>query len=231
MSNNAACGGAMIPMVALGIPRDSTTAIIEAIPKEKITSREPELLIKAKGLLPKLFIKKIDVLIVDTIGKNFSGAGMDANITGSFISPFASGGPEVERYVILDLSKESHGNAMGAGRADFMTKRLFDKIDFDSAYPNALTCKLLLGAKIPIVLKNDEDAIKAGIFTCDSIDFDNPRIVRIHDSSHVTKIMVSEALSEEVEKSSEMKLLSEFQPMTFDEKGNLDISSDFWNRR
>ena len=146
------------------------TAIIEAVPKTDIPKREPELLKIARDLMPAIGIKDIDILIVDQIGKNFSGDGMDPNITATYCTPYASGGPVVQRYVVLDLSDETHGNALGAGMADIGTKRLFDKVDFDAAYPNALTCTVLMGAKIPVIMKNDKMAIQCAIFTCVDID-------------------------------------------------------------
>ncbi|NCB00762.1 MAG: DUF2088 domain-containing protein [Spirochaetia bacterium] len=199
------------------------TAIIEAIHRDKITSREPELLEKARTLMPQIAISDIDILIVDQIGKNFSGDGMDPNITATYCTPYASGGPIVQRYVVLDLSDETHGNAMGAGMADIGTKRLFDKIDFDAAYPNALTCTVLMGAKIPVILKNDKNAIQAAIFTSVDIDKKNPRIVRIANTSHISTIIVSEALKQEVLEDDGLELLEEFTEVEFDEKGNLDL--------
>jgi len=112
---------------------------------------------------------------------------------------------------------------MGAGMADIGTKRLFDKIDFDAAYPNALTCTVLMGAKIPVILKNDKAAIQAAIFTSVGIDKENPRIVRIANSSHISTIIVSEALRKEVEEDKGLKLLEEFAEVEFDEQGNLDL--------
>jgi len=199
------------------------TAIIEAVEKDKIAQREPELLEIAKSLMPAIEIKDFDVLIVDQIGKNFSGDGMDPNITATYCTPYASGGPVVQRYVVLDLSEETHGNALGAGMADLGTKRLFDKIDFDAAYPNALTCTVLMGAKVPVIMKNDELAIKAAIYTCVDIDKENPRIIRIANSSHIDTIMVSEVLAKEVEENSKLKLLEPFKELDFDAEGNLEI--------
>ena len=108
-------------LFGLALVEDSfdNTAIIEAIPVNQIPTREPELLLKAKALMPKIYINKIDILIVDQIGKNFSGDGMDPNITASYCTPYAHGGPDVQRYIVLDLSDETHGNAIGAGMADF----------------------------------------------------------------------------------------------------------------
>jgi len=199
------------------------TAHIEAVSRDKIADREPALLEMARTLMPSIAINDIDIMVIDQIGKNFSGDGMDPNITATYCTPYASGGPVVQRYVVLDLSEETHGNAMGAGMADIGTKRLFDKIDFDAAYPNALTCTVLMGAKIPVILKNDKAAIQAAIFTSVGIDKENPRIVRIANSSHISTIIVSEALRKEVEEDKGLKLLEEFAEVEFDEQGNLDL--------
>ncbi len=199
------------------------TAYVEAIPRDRITMREPELLKIAKGLMPSIAIQDIDILIIDKIGKNFSGDGMDPNITATYCTPYASGGPTVQRYVVLDLSDETHGNAIGAGMADIGTKRLFDKIDFDAAYPNALTCTVLHTAKVPVIMKNDEMAIKAAIFASVGIDKDRPRIVRIANTSHIDTIMVSESLAEEVAQHPIMELMEPFAPLPFDAEGNLKL--------
>jgi len=199
------------------------TAIIQAIAREDIPAREPELLEKARSLMPAIGIKDIDILVVDKIGKNFSGDGMDPNITATYCTPYASGGPVVQRYVVLDLSDETHGNAMGAGMAEIGTKRMFDKIDFDAAYPNALTCTVLMGAKIPVIMKNDKTAIQAAIYTCVDIDKENPRIVRIANTSHIETIIVSEALKEEIAANSGLVLLEPFHEVEFDVDGNLNI--------
>ena len=199
------------------------TAIVEAIEKDRITEREPELLETARSLMPSIGIRDIDILIVDKIGKNFSGDGMDPNITATYNTPYASGGPTVQRYVVLDLSDETHGNAIGAGMADFATKRLFEKIDFDAAYPNALTCTVLLGARVPVIMKNDEMAFKAAIYTCVGIDKKHPRIVRIANTSHIDTIMVSEALEEEVSRHPALELLEQFKEIDFDKEGNLHL--------
>lgn len=199
------------------------TAHIEAVPRDKIAEREPELLNMARDLMPAIAINDIDVMIIDQIGKNYSGDGMDPNITATYCTPYASGGPVVQRYVVLDLSDETHGNAMGAGMADIGTKRMFDKIDFDAAYPNALTCTVLMGAKVPVIFKNDKTAMQAAIFTSVGIDKENPRIVRIANTSHISTIIVSEALRKEVEENDKLELLEEFAEVEFDEQGNLDL--------
>lgn len=197
------------------------TALIEAVEINAIAEKEPILLEKAKSLMPQIKIDNLDILIVDQIGKNFSGDGMDPNITGTFSTPYATGGPKVQKYVILDLSDETNGNAMGAGMADFGTKRLFDKIDFDAAYPNALTCTVVKGVKIPVILKNDKLAIAAAIYTCVGIDKKKPRIVRISNTSHINTIHISEALKKEAKAHPELEIIEPITDVPFDEDGNL----------
>ena len=197
------------------------TCKITAIEKDKIEDEEPALLDEARARMAQIYIQNIDVLVVDEIGKNHSGDGMDPNVTGSFSTRYASGGPDVHHYVVLDISEESHGNAVGLGRADYTTKRVFDKADFDVTYPNALTAKVALVAKTPMVLSNDRLAIQAAIKTCESIGPQGPRVVRIRNSAHVDEIFVSESLIPEVEKNPNLTLLGQPNSLQFDGEGNL----------
>jgi hypothetical protein len=198
-----------------------TTFRIEAVPKASIEKREPELLAEAKRLMPSILIPRFDILIVDRIGKDFSGEGADPNITGTYCTPYASGGPEVQRYVVLDLSEETHGNSLGVGMADFTTKRLFDKTDFDASYPNSLTSRLVKTVKMPMVLENDRLAIKAAIYTCIDIDPKAPRIVRIANTSHIDVIGVSETLLPELSDNRRIEVLDLPKELPFGIDGNL----------
>ncbi len=197
------------------------TCKITAIEKDKIEVQEPPLLEEARARMAQIYIQDIDVLIVDEIGKNHSGDGMDPNVTGSFSIPYASGGPDVHHYVVLDISEESHGNAVGLGRADYTTKRVFDKADFDVTYPNALTAKVALVAKMPMILASDRLSIQAAIKTCELIGPEGPRVVRIRNSSHVDEIMVSENLISEVEGNPNLTVLEPPSALPFDSAGNL----------
>ena len=199
------------------------TCRIETVLKEDILKREPELLKEARALMPQIMLPKFDVLVIDQIGKNFSGDGADPNVSGSYCTPYATGGPEYERYVVLDLSDETHGNAIGIGIADISTKRAYDKVDFDAGYPNALTSTVLDGVHIPMILKNDETAIKTAIFSSVHADKNNPKIVRIKNTSHIEEIMISEALMAEAEKNSKIKVLEQPKPLDFDGDGNLAV--------
>ena len=114
-------------------------AKIIAVPVEDLEKVEPALLIEAKSLMPKIYFDTMDVLIVNELGKDISGDGMDPNITGNFATPYASGGPEVKRTVVLGLTEKTHGNANGIGMADMTTKAVMNEIEWEKGYANALT--------------------------------------------------------------------------------------------
>ena len=169
------------------------TMCFEAIPAEKILEREPELLKLAFANMPSILVGSGDVLIVDKIGKNFSGTGVDPNITGRFSTPYASGGVQVQRSCFLNLSEESHGNALGAGLADAITKRIYDRIDTNAMYTNCLTSTVVRSAMLPPVLWTDKEAIQFCIRTCNRVTAESIRIIRIPNSLHLSRIMLSEA--------------------------------------
>ncbi|HUZ16883.1 MAG TPA: lactate racemase domain-containing protein [Spirochaetia bacterium] len=197
------------------------TSIIEAIPRDSIEDRERSLLATAKELMPRILFPEFDVLIVDRIGKNFSGDGADPNITGTYCTPYAEGGPQFQRYVVLDASDETHGNSLGVGMADVTTKRLFDKSDFDASYPNALTSRVLKTIRMPMVLNNDRLAIQASLYTSVGIGPEGARIVRIPNTSHVDVISVSEALIAAARSHPEIEILDAPEQLAFDGDGNL----------
>ncbi len=184
---------------------------IEAVPRERIMEREPQLLREAFSLMPSIPFPVIDVLVVRRIGKNISGDGMDPNITGTFATPFASGGPAVGRCVLLDLTEETHGNGLGVGMADFTTARLFSRLDLDTMYPNSLTSTVLGPSKLPLVMKDEATAVKAALFTCNGCDRERPRVVMIRDTAHLQRIWISRALEEEARQLSHCGVSNEFR--------------------
>jgi hypothetical protein len=199
------------------------TCKIEAIVKERILEREPELLELAFANMPRLLAEETDVLIVDEIGKNFSGTGVDPNITGTFSTDFASGGVRVQRTCMLDLSEISHGNGLGVGLASAITKRLFDKLDPEKMYPNCITSTVLKSAMIPIVLDSDREAIQLCIRTLNGADKSALRIIRIANSLHIGRIMLSEAYYNDVVqgKYTGLSAIGEPRVLEFDAAGNL----------
>ena len=174
------------------------TLMFEAIPAERILQREPELLRIAFANMPSILVREGDVLIVDTIGKNFSGTGVDPNITGRFSTPYASGGVQVQRSCFLNLSEESHGNALGAGLADAITKRIYDQIDTNAMYTNCLTSTVVKSAMLPPVLWTDREAIQFCVRTCNRVTPESIRVIRIMNSLHVSQIMLSESYYQDV---------------------------------
>lgn len=197
------------------------TAKIAVVNHDEIEEQEPALLEEAKSLLPQILVPECDVLICDVIGKNFSGSGMDPNITGTFVTPYASGGLKSQRVAILDLSKESHHSGCGMGMAHATTRRFFDKVDFDLTYPNLITSTVVENARVPMVMKNDKEAIQVCIRTCTGIDKDHLRIVRIANSLKIEHIMLSEAYYEEVKNHPNLIIETEPEEMKFDSEGAL----------
>ena len=171
---------------------------IEAIDRDDILTREPELLREAFARMPSLLVGEGDVLVVDETGKNYSGTGVDPNITGTFSTPYAHGGVKVQRTCFLDLSAASHGNALGVGLANVITRRFFDKIDPEMMYPNCITSTVLTSARIPCVVATDREAVQMCIRTCNNIDQAKARVIRIPNSLHIGHIMLSEAYYQDV---------------------------------
>ena len=199
---------------------DETSRIV-AVHADEIEEKEPILLKEAAANMARIWVDECDVLVVDEIGKNFSGDGMDPNITGTFCTPYATGGIKAQRVCVLDLSEESHGNGIGLGYSSATTKRVFEKLDLGSMYPNAITCTVLGGVRIPIVMESDKEAIQVCIRTCTEIDKNSPRIVRIPNSLHIEHIMLSEAYYEEAKQNPNLIIESEPYELSFDEDGNL----------
>lgn len=194
------------------------TMMLEAIPAENILQREPELLKIAFANMPSILVGAGDVLIVDRIGKNFSGTGVDPNITGTFSTPYATGGVQVQRTCFLNLTEESHGNSLGVGLASAITRRIYDQIDADAMYTNCITSTVIKSAMLPCVLSTDKEAIQFCLRTANRIDLSDPRVIRIQNSLHVGQVMLSAAYYDEVKagKYEGLTALDEPQALTFD---------------
>jgi len=193
---------------------------VAAIPADKLEESEAPLLEEAKRNLLRLPFKEIDVLVVDEIGKNISGDGADPNVTGRYPTPYASGGPAVERLVFLDLTDETGGNANGLGMADVVTERLASRMDRPATYLNALTSTTPAPVKTPMVMPNDRMAIAAALVMCAGVSPPEAKLVRIENTLKLRRMWVSEALLREVE-GEKLRLIEEPRPMRFDEEGSL----------
>lgn len=208
---------------ALGILEnayDETSRII-AMGKNEILSKEPGLLEEAKSNLAKICFDKFDALIVDEIGKNITGTGMDTNIIGRYHTPYISGGPTITKLAVLDLTEQSHGNGNGIGLADFTTRRFFNKMKFDQSYPNSITSTVQITIKIPMVLENDKLCIQAAIKTSNVEDVNKIKMVRIKNTLELGEIYISESLMEEANGHPNLELIGDLEKLPFDKEGNL----------
>lgn len=197
------------------------TCRVEVLPAGEIEEREPALLEEAKSRLPKILFDQIDVLVIDYIGKNISGDGMDPNVTGRYPTPYAHGGPDVSKMVVLDLTPETKGNANGVGTADFTTQRLVDQTNLDATYANGLTSTVCAPTKIATTLENQQYAIKAAVKTCNILDYTTCKMVRIQDTLHLGEIEISVNLLEEARQHPDIEILTEPYDLIFDSEGNL----------
>lgn len=197
------------------------TCRLEILRNEEIEVEEPKLQEEAKRLSPKIYFDSLDVLIIDEIGKDISGTGFDTNMVGRYHTPYASGGPNITRIAVLDITDKSHGNGNGLGILDFTTKRAFDKFSFEQTYPNSLTSTVPMSVKIPMVLKSDRQAIQAAIKTCNIVDKENVRLVRIKNTVQIGEIEVSENLLDEVRTNKYLEIASSPYEWKFDDKYNL----------
>lgn len=199
---------------------DRTRELVALTPEEIVTD-EPKLLLRAKSYMPRILFDSCDVLIVDEVGKNISGDGMDPNISGRFPTTCASGGIDAQRVAILDLTGESHGNGCGMGLADCTTKRFYEKLDLEQTYPNAITNTVVGEMKIPMIMSCDKEAIQLCIKSCNKIDKEHPRVIRIKNTLSMEKIQISEVLMEEAEKHPDIEIIGELKDFSFNESGNL----------
>lgn len=199
-------------------------ADIQVLPANGILAREPALLMRAKSFMPRILVDEFDVLVVDEIGKDISGDGMDPNITGRYATPFATGGPKVTRICVRRLTERTHGNANGIGVADTTTKQVFDAIDFEKTYPNALTSTVIDPVKLPMVLENDKLAIQTAIKTSNVLREADVRLVHIRTTLHLDVIRVSESLLPVLRNRDDVEIMSDPMEWHFDAVGALNTA-------
>jgi hypothetical protein len=198
------------------------TCRIEVLPADRIEEEEVALQAEAKRLEPRILFDRLDVLIIDEIGKNISGTGFDNNVVGRYHLPhMKSAGPFITRIAALDITEASHGNGNGLGILDFTTERAFSKFSFEESYPNALTSTVPTSAKIPMILKNDRLALQAAIKTCNIADFRQVRLARMKNTLEAHLLEISENLLPEVRANPKMEVLSEAYEFNFNSEGNL----------
>ena len=200
------------------------TAEVAAVGAAGMVEREEELLAKVKSWKPNIPVREVDLLIVDEIGKNFSGAGMDTKIvnrSGRQGPNSWPGVPKIFRIIVRDLSPLSCGNAIGMGLADAITDRLFEKVDFEATWVNSLTASSPTASFTPMHFPNDRTCIEKIVPTCGKLDSGAVTIAWIRNSMDIGELMISEGLLDEVRANPEIDILSEPMDWDFDWEGNL----------
>ncbi len=185
--------------------------IIRALRADMIFDHEPFLLDDARAGMPSLPIKDIDILIVDRMGKDISGVGLDPNIIGRIriMGQKEPEYPSIKAIAVLDLTENSHGNAIGMGLADVITRKLFDKIDFPTTYTNAVTSSFLERAKIPVIAASDREAYEIALRSCGYLEKGEERIIRIKDTLHLDEMYVSRSVMDQLKDDPGIELLEE----------------------
>jgi hypothetical protein len=199
-------------------------AILEAIPAKKIRGREEELLAEYLDMMPALPVSDIDVLFVDSLGKNYSGTGMDTNVIGRFriLGVDEPETPAVKYIIVGDVSEESHGNALGIGLADLTTRRLADRVERKAMNANVVTSTFIERAKVPMVLASDEEAIETAVRCNWGVPPEETRFVRIPNTLHLEYLYVSESMVEEVLANAETEVAGDPEDLRFDPEGYLE---------
>ena len=198
------------------------TAHVEAFGAADLEAGERRLLKEARDWMARLPFSPIDVLVVEQMGKNISGSGMDTNVIGRPTNPhepFPSD-PKILWIVALDITEESCGNAIGIGNADFTTRRLVDRIDMKPTLINAITACSPGMAKVPATYETDREAIETALSCIGLTPPERARVVRIKNTLLLGEIEVSEAYAAEVDKRRDLTVLGE-SPLGFDASGRL----------
>lgn len=197
------------------------TCKVVAAPPEKIHDTDRELLVYSSRLLPRVPFDELDVLVIDWIGKNISGTGMDMNVVGLWRRtgepPFT---PAYKRIVVLNVRPESHGNCAGLGAADFTTRKLVKQFDAQSTYWNMLTGNFPEGGKIPITLETDVEAVEVALRSAKRVG-DSFDLVRIKDTLELGEFYVTAGLLDQLKDNPEYEVVRGLGPMPRDEQGNL----------
>ena len=176
------------------------TMRVEGIRGADILAEEPALLMLARENMPSLPVDHLDLLVVDRLGKNISGVGMDPNIIGRVrvLGEPEPTRPQIKSIAVMDVTKESHGNALGIGLADVITRRLLDSVDFNAMYANVRTSTFLERAKVPVTAESDKDAVELALRSCGNSIEGRERVIRIRDTLSLGNLLVSDPVLEEL---------------------------------
>lgn len=192
---------------------------VEAVTAERLAEREPQLLKVARAAMAGLPFRAIDVLVLDFIGKDISGLGMDSNVVGRYYTGATGTGPDIQRIVVRDLTAETEGNAVGIGLADVVLRRAVERMDRLVTYMNCITAKTPEGARIALLVDTDRDALGVAIACCLQVTTDRARIVRARDTKHLEYLYVSSTVLPDLLASGAAELVEPARPIGFDPEG------------
>ncbi len=200
------------------------TARITAVGPNEFEEREKELLVLAKQWMPRLPFKQADLLVVDQIGKNISGSGMDSNVVGRKFLEHRAGDdewPKVRTIFLRGLTEETHGNATGIGMAEFALTRAVDAMDVAITRRNCITGGSPTGAMIPLHYQTDKEVLEATLPEMGLTAVPDTKVMWIHNTLEVSELECSVAYLNEARQSNEIEILSEPRPLPLDKAGNL----------
>ena len=201
------------------------TAAVEAVPADTMEAREEELLARAKAWMPRIPVSRLDLLIVNEIGKNFSGTGMDAKVINRSIDGELNCWPgekiRIERVFVRGLNENSYGNGVGIGMADVTHDRVLAAIDWNATWINSLTASTPAGSRIPMHFASDRECIERIALTVGKLDLSEVTIGWIQNTLELSGLMLSENLREEIEGNPNLEIVGPPHPVEFDAAGNL----------
>ncbi|HKA04795.1 MAG TPA: lactate racemase domain-containing protein, partial [Acidimicrobiales bacterium] len=199
------------------------TALVEAVHPERFVQREEALLVKARDWLPRLPVLNADLLVIDEIGKDVSGSGMDTNVVGRKRAfrgqPAPPGMPVIRLIFVRGLTEHTHGNASGIGLADFTTTRLVREMNYSATVINCLTAGYPEGAFTPVHFDTDREVIEAALKIIGTREPHEGRVLRIRDTLHLDELEVSEAVLADPNLRTRLEVLGPGKPWTFDASG------------
>jgi hypothetical protein len=223
--------GAMGDFIRSAVPVIFGVAILEnsydetrdvaVVAPDQFKERDAAWVKESRLLMPKIPIRRLDMVIVEQMGKDISGSGMDTNVIG-FTRRLLITGQVAVPLAVLELTEKSEGNAMGIGLADLTTRRLVDKIDYRSTYTNVLASGVYSAGRIPVTLDSDKDILDAVLHKLDHPE--EARIIRIKNTLELDQFLVTEALIGEILQQKQLEVCGEWIETCFDEKGNMTLS-------
>jgi uncharacterized protein (DUF362 family) len=203
------------------------TAHIRAVAPREFETREKELLVMAKKLMPRLPFVRVDVLLIDEIGKDISGSGMDTNVVGRKYHDHSAASkevPKVKRIIVRGLTEATHGNAAGIGSAEFCTRRALEQVDVEITRINCLTAGHAPGAMLPLDFPTDRAAIEAALPTVGLVKPEAAKMLWIHNTLELGEVECSAAYFDEARDRADLEILTDPRPLEFDAAGNLPLA-------